>query len=101
MKSGMPTTLTARLTTMGPATISRAKISRAAIRRQNQTPEGFGLAKERLTELCSDRGRPALPHAVATMWRGSPSRRAMATERWQPRRGSCVVIGKSCDRGCA
>ena len=34
----------------------------------NQTPESFRLAKERLTELCRDRGRPALPHAVATMW---------------------------------
>jgi alkanesulfonate monooxygenase SsuD/methylene tetrahydromethanopterin reductase-like flavin-dependent oxidoreductase (luciferase family) len=34
----------------------------------NQTPETFGMALNRLTELCDIRSRPALPHVVATMW---------------------------------
>src|SRR5512133_478613 len=34
----------------------------------NQTPETFGMALNRLTELCDNRSRPALPHVVATMW---------------------------------
>jgi alkanesulfonate monooxygenase SsuD/methylene tetrahydromethanopterin reductase-like flavin-dependent oxidoreductase (luciferase family) len=34
----------------------------------NQTPETFEIALNRLTELCHDRSRAALPHVVATMW---------------------------------